>query len=245
VKELITMLIGVVCTAIFLVTFFLGEIVGLMVEAKGRRRWRSASYGIGFGFNARRRRLPSVSRVVLPAVTPFSENQSAFVYGESLKELNGRIEDFQVMITDFVAWNFFYRYPLAFRGVLCVVRRDGLKVPGNVTLVKWRSFLVDGFRVSDTLRQFSFPYEKGFSDSYALFGRGGFTPWFFTPDVRDLCMTHHRDIHCLWANDDEVVVLWKDQNPDRFADLVKLSLGIASKLADNLQSPQQAACAAG
>ena len=230
------MVTAVLCTTVFVLTLFMGEIVGLIIEARNTRRWRNASYSIGFGFDARRRRLPSVSRVVLPAVTVPREIPSALVYGESRQELNGNIEDFGVKITDFSAWDYFNRYPLVFRGVLCVVTRRGLSVPGRIMLVNWRTYLVDGLRVSDTFREFRFSCEEAFSEYYALFGRGGYAPCYVTPELRELCVQFRSEIHCLWIHGDEVIVLWKDSNPERFAELVKLSLGIACRLSDSLES---------
>jgi hypothetical protein len=237
------MLIGIACTAIFVVTVFMGEIVGFAIEALVRRRWRSASHRIGFGFDARRVRIPSLSRMMLHSVVGRGAEETIFSYGESLNKLSGTIKGFEVLITDFAVWNYFTRCPLVFRGVLCVIKGNRLRLPGQIRLVKWYSHLVDGFRLSKTFRQFKFPHESGFSGCYALFGKGGFAPWIFTPDLRDYVMDHRKEIDCVWVNEDEVVILWVDRNPDRFGELIDLGLGIASRLADDMQGGTEVASA--
>jgi hypothetical protein len=229
------MFVGIACIVLFVVTACAGEVIGLVIEAHHRRRWRTASSRIGFGFDARRRRRPSLSRMLLPAVIAPGTEETIFSYGESLKGLSGEVEGFKVQITDFAVWDFFTRCPLVFRGVLCVIKGDRIHVPGQIGLVKWYSYLVDGFRASDIFRQFRFPHEKDFSGCYALFGRGGFAPWIFTPDLRQFCMDHRKEIDCVWVNEHEVVVLWVDSDPNRFHELVNLGLGIASRLAENVE----------
>lgn len=232
------MIVGIACVVIFLVTACAGEIIGLVIESHNKRRWRTASYSIGFGFDAQRRRWPSLSRILLPSVIAPGTEESIFSYGESLKGLSGDVGGFEVRITDFAVWDFFFRFPLVFRGVLCVIKGDRIHVPGQIRLVKWYSYLVDGFRESDIFRQFRFPHEREFSGCYGLFGRGGFAPWVFTPELRQFCMDHRKEIDCVWVNEGEVVVLWVDRDPDRFGELVKLTLGIASRLAANMETPK-------
>lgn len=231
------MVTGILFAVIFVLTVFLGEIVGLLIEARYRKRWRNAAHSIGFGFDARKKRLPSVSRVVLPAVTVQREIPSALIYGESRNALQGNVEDFRVLVTDFTVWDFFNRCPLVFRGVLCAVKHEHIGLPGKVMVVNWRSYLVDGLRVSDSFREFHFPMEGAFSQYFALFGRGGFAPWYFTPDLRDLCVRYRRAMHCLWVTEDEVVILWTDNDPDRLPDLVSMSMNIAYRLSETQREP--------
>ncbi len=237
------MFVTIACILIFVVTVCAGEIIGLVIEAHNRSRWRNASLHIGFDFHPHRRRWPAYPRMLLPSIVTPEIEKSAFSYGESLKGLSANVGGFEVLISDFAVWDFFTRCPLIFRGVLCVVRGDRLHVPGQIRLVKWYSYLLDGFRTNDSFRQFRFPREPEFSGSYALFGHGGFAPWFFTQDLRQFCVDHLREIDCVWVNEDEVVILWVDKEPDRFGDLVDLALGLASRLAENVEDRQEKASA--
>ena len=89
------MIVGIACVVIFLVTACAGEIIGLVIESHNKRRWRTASYSIGFGFDAQRRRWPSLSRILLPSVIAPGTEESIFSYGESLKGLSGDVGGFR------------------------------------------------------------------------------------------------------------------------------------------------------
>jgi hypothetical protein len=231
---LIDMETGILCIIVFFVTVFLGDIAGLIIEAKNRRSWHIASHSIGLGFDGQRRRLPSLSGMILPWVIGADIEESAFSYGESLKKVSGRVDGLRVAITDFAIWDFHTRCPLVFRGVVCVVRGAGVRFPGKISLVKNNSHMLHSFRVSDSFREFHFPAERAFSQCYALFGSGGFTPWVFTPDLRRFCLDQRREIDGIWMNQDELAILWVDRNPNRFQELIRIAVELASKLAETL-----------
>jgi hypothetical protein len=228
------MYMGIICVFVFLVTFFAADLIGLAIEAKSRQRWRIASDKIGLGFDPRRRRVPSLSRMLVPWVVAPGAEDSLFSYGESLKNLKGQVNGFSVVITDFAVWDFFTRCNVVFRGVLCVVKGSGLRVPGQMGLVKSYSRILHGFRLSDTFREYQFPNEQDFEDRYALFGRDAFAPWSFPSELRKYCVDHSKEIDCIWANKDQVVLLWVDHDPDRFEELIHLTVDIASQLSDEL-----------
>lgn len=226
------MLTAVLSVAIFVAAFFAGELGGYIIEARNRNRWRDASNKMGLLFDGRKRKSPLLSRLLLPCVILPGVEESAFCYGESLKKVRGRINGFVVQITDFAVWDFHTRCHLAFRGILCVARRNGTLPPGLIGVVKLYSPFLHRFRLSRNLREYHFPNEEDFSRAYAVFGHGTFIPWVFAPDLRALCLEKRREIDCVWVTGDEVVVLWVDRDPNRFEQLAQLTVEIASRLAD-------------
>jgi len=229
-----TVMYSIVCSIVFITAFLAGDIVGIIIEARTTRRWRDAAKKIGFEFISRRTRCPSLSEFFLPKLSRFRPKESPFYYGEALKTLKGTVRGFKVAITDFTVWNLHMRGPLIFRGVVCLVTGEGVNLPEQMGLVKPSSIFLIGFGWNRMLRPYDFPYDKGFSRLFVLFGRPGSPPWSFGPDLRRFCVEHRRDIDVFFANERELILLWPDKDPDRFPGLVHAAIGIMTSLADSV-----------
>jgi len=229
-----TVLYSIVCGVVFIAAFLAGDLAGIIIEARTTRRWRDAAKRIGFEFIGHRTRYPSLSEFFLPKLSRFRPKESPFYYGEALKTVSGTVQGFDVAITDFTVWNLHMRGPLIFRGVVCLVTLEGINLPEQMGLVKSSSIFLDGFTWNRMLRPYDFPYDKGFSRLFVLFGRQGSPPWSFGPDLRRFCVEQRREIEVFFANGKELILLWPDKNPDRFPSLVDAAIGIMTSLADSV-----------
>jgi hypothetical protein len=229
-----TVIYSIVCGAVFIAAFLAGDVAGIIIEARTTRRWRDAAKRIGFEFIGHRTLWPSLSEFFLPKLSRFRPKESPFYYGEALKTLKGKVQGFDVAITDFTVWNLHMRGPLIFRGVVCLVTGEGINLPEQVGLVKSSSIFLDGFTWNRILRPYDFPYDKVFSRLFVPFGRPGSPPWSFGPDLRRFCVDHRRDIDVFFANEKELIMLWPDKHPDRFPGLVDAAIGIMTSLVDSV-----------
>jgi hypothetical protein len=233
---LTTTLFAVALFMVFAATFLAGDIAGLVIEAQSARRWRMAAERMGFEFDGHKRKSHSLSELFLPTLIFPGAKETAFSYGQVMKCLKGRVQGFDLSISDFTVWDFPTRGPVIYRAVICVIRRDGIELPGPISLVKARGVLSTGLSMNETLKEYDFPEEQGFSSVYSLFGRKGSPPWVFTPDIRRFCLEHLREMDSLFVNEKELILIWSDKSPDRFPQLVELAVGIATKFVENVPS---------
>ncbi len=224
----------VVCGIVFVVAFLAGDIAGVIIESRKARRWKNAAEKMGFEFDNRKTRYPSLSEFFLPRLSRFHPEESAFCYGEGLNTLKSGVRGFNIVITDFAVWNLFMRVPLIFRGVVCLVTTEEINLPGQIALLKYSSIFLEAFRWNRALRLYGFPYDQEFSRSFALFGRPASPPWIFGPELRRFCVEHRRDIDVLLVNEKEAILLWPGQNPDRFPSLVAAAIGIMLNLCESV-----------
>jgi hypothetical protein len=229
-----TVMYPIASAIVFIATFLAGDIAGIIIEKRTNRRWKNAANRMGFEFDGRRGRYPSLSAFFLPKLSRFRTKESPFYYGEVLKRLKGTVQGFDVAITDFTVWNLHMRGPLIFRGVVCLVTGQGINVPEHMGLVKPSSIFLNGFGWNRMLRPYDFPHDKEFSKAYVVFGRIGSPPWIIGPELRRFCVEHRRDIDVFFANENELILLWPDKNPDRFPSLVDAAIGIMTGLADSV-----------
>jgi len=236
-NELTTTLFAVACVIVFAATLLAGDIAGLIIEAQSARRWRMAAERMGFAFDGRKRKSHSLSELFLPTLIFPGAKETAFSYGQVMKCLKGQVQGFDLSISDFSVWDFPTRGPVIYRAVICVIKREGIELPGPLGLVKVRGVLSGGLRLNERLKEYDFPQEQGFSKVYSLFGRKGSPPWAFTPDVRRFCLEHLREMDSLFVTEKELILVWVDKNPDRFPQLVDLAVGIGRRFVESVPSP--------
>ncbi len=229
-----TVIYSIVCGIVFVSAFLAGDVAGIIIEHRNNRRWKNAALKMGFEFDGRRGRYRSLSQFFVPKLSRFHQKESAVRYGEVLKRVKGSRNGFDVAIVDFTVWDFQVRGPLIFRGVVCLVTSEGINLPEQIGLVKSFSIFVEGFRWNRMLRPYDFPHDKEFSKAYVAFGRPASPPWIFGPDLRRFCLEHRRDIDLLFANENELIVLWPDKDPDKFPSLVDTAVEIMSSLAESV-----------
>jgi hypothetical protein len=234
--EIHTVMFSILCGIVFVATFLAGDVAGIIIENRMSQRWKDAAQKIGFEFDGRRGRYPSLSQFFLPKLSRFHQRESAFSYGEVLKRLKGNVNGFDVAITDFTVWNFHTRGPLIFRGVVCLVTAEDVSFPEQTGLVKPSSIFFEGFSWNRMLRPYDFPHDKEFSNAYIVFGRPGAPPWIFGPDLRRFCVEHRRDIDVLFVSENELILVWPDKDPDRFPSLVETAVEIMASLAESVPS---------
>ncbi|MGB6064096.1 MAG: hypothetical protein WBG50_04775 [Desulfomonilaceae bacterium] len=219
---------------VFVAAFFAGDVAGFIIESRTTRRWKNAAEKMGFEFDERKTRYPSLSEFFLPRLSRFHLEESAFCYGEALKTLKSTVQGFNIAIIDFAVWNLHMRVPLIFRGVVCLVTTEEINLPGQIGLLKYSSIFLEGFRWNRAFRPYGFPHDKEFSRSFALFGRPGSPPWILGPELRRFCVDRRRDIDVLIVNEKEVILLWPDQNPERFPSLMTTAIGIMHNLCESV-----------
>jgi hypothetical protein len=234
--QLVHLLVVVACGLIFITTFLAGDIAGAFIEARWKKRWRAVGEKMGLAFDGTRRRDPALSELLLSKIVFPGTKESAFCYGETLKTLNGTVQGFDVVITDFLVWDFLVRGPLVFRATVCVVTGEGIEFPAEAQLVRSSSTLFRGFASNRSLRPYDFPADRAFSLLFTLFGRRESPPWMFNPDLRRFCVKHHRGINSLMVRPEELVLVWNDSSPDRLPTLLAAATGLATRLAES--SPQ-------
>jgi hypothetical protein len=227
---------SILCGIVFVSAFLAGDVAGIVIEKRMNRRWRKAAKKIGFEFNGHKTLCPSLSKFFLPKLSRFHRKESVFSYGEALKTLKGTIQGFDVVVTDFAAWNLHVRGPLIFRGIVCLVTAQDGNLPEDTGLVKTSSTFFAGFSWDRMLRPYDFPQDREFSKAYVVFGRPASPPWIFGPDLRQFCLEHRRDIDVFFVNERELILLWPDKNPDKFQSLVETAVGIANNLAESVPS---------
>jgi hypothetical protein len=231
-----TLFSGVLCLVVFGVSFLAGDIAGWIMERKWKQRWQEIAANMGFTFYGQRNRWPSLSEFLLPKLLLREQKESAFCYGEALTTFSGIAFGFHVTITDFAVWNF-YSYPsLVFRAPMIVFQKRGTHIPITMVAAKNQSMLLNGFRLNSSLREYRFPNDKDFSSQFVFFGRLGCTPWTFTTDLRDLCVTFEKDIDCLFMGHDEVILVCNNTQPDRIPDLVEFGATVMRNLVEDAYS---------
>lgn len=224
---------GVGFAVVFLLAFFAGDVAGLVIEWRNSRRWREVGEGMGFEFDGRRKKNPSLSKAILPKLLLPNTQESAFIYGEALKTLSGKIGGFEVLITDFTVWNYFTRGPLIFRAIVCVVTTD-TPLPADLGVVKSSSLFLHGFCLTRSLRPYSFPRDKRFSLVYCAFARHGSSPWVFTPGFRDFCSEHAHEIDSVYTKNQDIIVVSMEQRPDRLPNLVRTCVGLTTRILEGV-----------
>jgi hypothetical protein len=220
---------GVGFAVVFFVTFFAGDVAGLVIERRNARHWSEIGEQMGFEFDGLRRQYPDLSRIILPKLLWPETQESAFVFGESLKSLSGRIGEFEILVTDFTVWNYFVRGPLVFRGTVCVVTTDAA-LPADMGIVRPSSVFLHGFLSTRSLRPYSFPHDKRFSAAFCAFAPHGSPPWVFTPELRIYCAAHSREIDSVYVGSSYIVVVSMEQRPDVLPDLVRTCVGLMTRI---------------
>ncbi|MFH0826118.1 MAG: hypothetical protein V2B18_25485 [Pseudomonadota bacterium] len=228
--KLFPTLFGILCVCVFLVTFFLGDVVGWMIEAKLTRRWRRSAAKTGLSFDARRERRPFISSLLLPKIIAQGVRESVFTYGESLKTIRGTLRGFQVMISDFSIWDFHTRGPLIYRAVICVVHWDSFTQPDPIDVVRLTSILLHGFRLDQSFREYRFPSDPEFENTFVLFARQSAIPWGFSGELRNLCVRRKHVVDVLMIRETDLVVVSRDGAPERFHLLADMAVGMAEEL---------------
>ncbi|MBI5571291.1 MAG: hypothetical protein HY914_15210 [Desulfomonile tiedjei] len=234
--QLVHLLVAAACGLIFITTFLAGDIAGAFIEARWKKKWRAVGEKMGLVFDGTRERSPALSELLLPKVIFPGTKESPFCYGEILKTLRGTVQGFNVVITDFLVWDYLVRGPLVFRSTVCIVTGEGIEFPAEAHLVRSSSTLFRGFASNRSLRTYDFPADRAFSLLFTLFGRRESPPWVFNPDLRLFCVKHHRGINSLMIRPQELVLVWNDSSPDRLPTLLSAALGLATRLAES--SPQ-------
>jgi len=227
-----SLILGTAYVAVFLITFLAGDIAGLMIEARTTRRWRNAAEKMGFEFDGRKRRRPSMSRFFLPKLFPLAAGETAFLYCEALQALRGLVQGFEVTIADLAVWNYHVRGPLVFRGTVCVVKSHGIDLPSQTGLVKASSTFLRGFQWSCPLREYTFPRDSDFSRLYVSFGHLASPPWVFSSELRQFCVKHRYEIDFFFVKDNELILAWTDHNLERFPAVLKSTMAIMTSLVE-------------
>jgi len=226
---------GVLCGLIFLATLLAGDVAGLFIERKWKRRWQAVANRMGFEFYGRRSRWPSLSSFLLPKLLLHGTKESAFCYGEALKTLRGSVAGFDVTITDFAVWNFYSRSSLVFRAPVLLFKKQGSAPLDVMATVKDRSFLLHGVRLDPSMREYHFSYDKDFSKGFHFFGSPLVTPWNFTADLRNLFVEFRKDIDSVFVDGEDLLVICKDRIPERFRKLVEFGITVLGDLVENAQ----------
>ncbi|HMK36604.1 MAG TPA: hypothetical protein VK463_16135 [Desulfomonilaceae bacterium] len=228
-----SVLVGAICLVVFVAAFLAGDIAGLLIEAKMAESWRKVAGSMGFEFDGVKRKCPSLSGFILPKLLLPGTTESAFVYGQVLKSMKGKVEEFEVRITDFTIWNFFTRGPLVFRAVVCVLKADPV-FPCPVAVVKGSSSFLQGFASSSDLRACQFSRDAAFGRIYAGFTGELGSPWVITPEMRRLCVEHHQEIDCFFTVNRQLILISTEDNPRRFPHLAQTVVHLASCLLEGL-----------
>lgn len=236
--ELPTALSGALCVIVFAASFLAGDVAGLLIERKWKRQWQEVATKMGFEFYGQRTRWPALSNFLLPKLLLPGMKESAFCYGEALKTLRGKVGEFDVTITDFAVWNFYSRSSLVFRAPVFLFKKEGAGPLDSMAAVRARSILLNGFRLNPVLREYHFPYDKDFSRQFVFFGRLRATPWNFTSDLRELCVEFHKDIDCLFTDDQDLLLVCRDRIPRRFPRLVEFGITVMNDLLENPSADQ-------
>ncbi|MBM3298812.1 MAG: hypothetical protein FJY85_02515, partial [Deltaproteobacteria bacterium] len=151
--EITAISVGVVTAVVFILTFLMGDIVGVIIEARSKRQWRRIGQEMGFEFYGTKTRNSSLSKFFLSKVIGPETDESAFCYCDLLKTLTGRVGRLKVLIADFTVWNLHTRGPLVYRVVLCLLTGEGLLLLNPLAIARRNSVLIPGFRLTQTLRE--------------------------------------------------------------------------------------------